>query len=380
VELIRSHFNYYYVGLFFADENFEKLVLRAATGEMGQKLLATGHSFQIGNSSIVGWSVANNQARIAVVAEEDAVRLNNPILPLTRSELALPLRARGKVIGAMTFQSQLESAFTESDITALQTMADQVANAIENARLFDERMNLITELERKNAELEEFAYTVSHDLKSPLVTMRGFLGYLAKDAHAGDLDRFDKDLKRVIEATSRMQALLSDLLELSKIGRVDDKNEQIDFATLTRDSLQLILATNENHNDLLEVEESMPLVFGSRVRMEQLVQNLLGNAIKFMGNQSSPKIKVGTAGVDTRSNYPIFFVSDNGIGIEPKFHDQVFGLFNRLHPELEGTGVGLTLVKRIIELQGGRIWIDSIGENKGTTFYFTLPPANTNDE
>ena len=127
-------------------------------------------------------------------------------------------------------------------------------------------------------------------------------------------------------------------------------------------------------------EPAMPPVFGSRVRMEQLLQNLLGNAIKFMGNQSSPKIKVGTAGVDPRSNYPIFFVSDNGIGIEPKYHDQVFGLFNRLHPELEGTGVGLTLVKRIVELQGGRIWIDSIGENKGTTFYFTLPPANTNDE
>jgi signal transduction histidine kinase len=210
--------------------------------------------------------------------------------------------------------------------------------------------------------------------------MRGFLGYLAKDAHAGDMDRFDKDLKRVIEATSRMQALLSDLLELSKAGRADDKSEEIDFAALTRESFQLLLGTNENHKDLLEIEEAMPPVFGSRVRMEQLLQNLLGNAIKFMGNQSSPKIKVGTAGVDIRSNYPIFFVSDNGIGIEPKFHDQVFGLFNRLHPELEGTGVGLTLVKRIVELQGGRIWIDSIGENKGTTFYFTLPPASTNDE
>ena len=145
----------------------------------------------------------------------------NPILPLSRSELALPLKARGRVIGAMTIQSDRAAAFTDADITALQTMTDQIANAIETARLFDERSSLIKELEAKNAELERFSYTVSHDLKSPLVTIRGFMGYLREDAKKGDLTRFDKDLARVIRATETMQNLLNDLLALSRVGRID---------------------------------------------------------------------------------------------------------------------------------------------------------------
>ncbi len=190
VELIRSQFDYYYVGIFLADENHEMVTLRAATGEMGRRMLASRHSLLIGSSSMVGWCVANNQARIALDVGEDAVRFKNPILPLTRSELALPLRARGQVIGAMTIQSDRAAAFTDADITALQTMTDQVANAIETARLFDERSSLIRELENKNAELERFSYTVSHDLKSPLVTIRGFMGYLREDAKKGRPDPF----------------------------------------------------------------------------------------------------------------------------------------------------------------------------------------------
>ena len=214
VELICSHFDYYYVGIFLADEKHEIAVLRAATGETGQVMLNYQHSLPIGNSSMIGWCVANNQARIALDVGEDAVRFKNPILPLTRSELALPLRARGDVIGAMTIQSDRAAAFTEADITALQTMTDQVANAIETARLFDDRSRLIKELEAKNAELERFSYTVSHDLKTPLVTIRGFVGYLREDAKKGDLTRFDSDLARVINATEKMQNLLNDLLEL----------------------------------------------------------------------------------------------------------------------------------------------------------------------
>src|SRR5690349_12852399 len=201
--------------------------MRAATGEMGRQMLAIQHSLPIGNSSMVGWCVHNNQARIALDVGKDAVRFKNTFLPLTRSELALPLRSRGRVIGAMTIQSQLEAAFSESDITALQTMTDQVSNAIETARLFNDRISLIRELEAKNAELEQFTYTVSHDLKSPLVTIRGFLGYLSDSARKGDFTRFDLDLGRVVSATVTMQALLNDLLSLSKVGRTVDTTEDV---------------------------------------------------------------------------------------------------------------------------------------------------------
>lgn len=375
VELIRGHFEYYYVGIFLADEKNEVLVLSAATGEMGRQMLASQHSLPVGNSSMAGWCVANNHARIALDVGKDAVHFKNPILPLTRSELALPLRSRGRVIGSMTIQSQLEAAFSESDTTALQTMADQVANAIETARLFNDRVKLIEELEVKNAELEQFAYTVSHDLKSPLVTMRGYLGYLSEDAHKGDFERFDRDLKRVASATMTMQRLLNDLLTLSKVGRIVDTVEDVAVTEVANAVLELIHGSYMDTKIKITIADDLPLVRINRTRMGEVIQNLLANAFKFMGDQPSPCIEIGKSGLDHTTQYPIIFVRDNGIGIESKYHLQIFGLFNRLDTNTEGTGVGLTLVKRIVEMYGGRIWVESDGDGKGSAFCFTLPPV-----
>ncbi len=377
VELIRSHFDYYYVGIFLADENRESLSLQAATGEMGNQMLVSQHSLPIGNSSMVGWCVANNQARIALDVGKDAVRFKNPILPLTRSELALPLRARGQVIGAVTFQSVEEAAFTDADITALQTMTDQVANAIETASLFKERSILIKELEAKNAELERFSYTVSHDLKSPLVTIRGFMGYLREDAKKGDLTRFDTDLARVIRATDTMQNLLNDLLELSRVGRITNPLEDVPFGEIVHEALNLLINPLHPGNVLIDIQENLPLIYCDRVRIIEVVQNLASNSIKFMGDQLEPRIQIGLLDMNTEPGFLTFFVRDNGVGIESQYHDRVFGLFNRLNPEQEGTGIGLTLVKRIIEVHGGLIWLESEGNKKGTTFYFTLPAAHS---
>jgi len=146
VNLIRDRFDLYYVGLFLVDESGEFAVLRAGTGEAGRQMLAEGHKLALGGESMVGWCVVNAQARIALDASEDTVRSDNPLLPKTRSEMALPLVSQSQVIGAMTIQSAQEAAFSESDISVLQIMADQVANAIANARSF-------RQLERRNREL-----------------------------------------------------------------------------------------------------------------------------------------------------------------------------------------------------------------------------------
>ncbi|HMZ07779.1 MAG TPA: PAS domain-containing protein [Anaerolineales bacterium] len=375
VELIRSHFNYYFVSIFLVDERNEKAVLRAATGEIGNTMLAGGHSLVIGNSSMIGWCIANNQARIALDVGKDAVRFINPLLPLTRSEIALPLRTRDGVIGAMGFQSERPSAFTEWDIQALQTMANQVANAINTARLFEERSHLIKEMETKNAELEKFTYTVSHDLKSPLVTIRGYLGYLRSDAQKGDMERFDKDMARVIKSTEIMQALLQDLLDLSRVGRIINLTEKVQFRELVEETVNLIMAPGVRSRIRVEIQPHMPDILADRTRIIEVLQNLISNSIKFMGRQETPVISIGSSGRDTETGFPIFFVKDNGIGVEPQHHEHIFGLFNRLNPEVKGTGIGLALVKRIIEVHGGRIWLESEGNNKGSTFYFTLPSA-----
>ena len=373
VELIRNHFDYYYTGIFLVDEKREWAVLKAATGEMGQQMLAHGHRLRLGDSSMIGWCISNGKARIALDVGADAVRFKNPFLPLTRSEIALPLIAHGQVIGAMTIQSVMPSAFTKMDITALQTMADQIANALENARLFTERALLINELETQNTELERFTYTVSHDLRSPLVTIRGFLGYLRQDAASGDLTRFDKDMTRIANAVNKMQDLLNDLLELSRIGRVMNPPKDIPFEQIVRESIELISGALERGGVEVEVQSDLPVIRGDQIRLVEVMQNLISNAIKFMGDQAEPRIEIGTTALAADGN-PIFFVRDNGIGIEQQYHERIFGLFNRLDPDIDGTGIGLTLVRRIIEVHNGKIWVES-QPGHGTSFLFTLPLA-----
>jgi signal transduction histidine kinase/DNA-binding response OmpR family regulator len=148
VNLIRDRFNYYYVGLFLLDESREYAVLRAATGEAGRQMLELGHKLQVGGTSMIGWCTAHGKARIALDVGREAMRFDNPLLPETRSEMALPLISRGRVIGAMTIQSTRSAAFSEEDADGSQTMADQVANAIENARLFQQTEESLKEISR----------------------------------------------------------------------------------------------------------------------------------------------------------------------------------------------------------------------------------------
>jgi signal transduction histidine kinase len=254
-----------------------------------------------------------------------------------------------------------------------------VAIAVENARLFSDlqmelgiRKDLITELENKNAELERFTYTVSHDLKSPLFTIRGFMGYLEQDAASGNTERLRTDIQRITDATDKMQRLLNELLELSRIGRLQNEYTSFPFEEIVGEATELVHGRLSERGIILEIEPNLPVVRGDRVRLVEVMQNLLDNAAKFMGTQPAPRIEVGTSGEDAEHGNPIFHVRDNGMGIAPEHYERVFGLFNKLDPRTDGTGIGLALVKRIIEVHGGRIWVQSeLG--KGSTFFFTLP-------
>jgi PAS domain S-box-containing protein len=233
-----------------------------------------------------------------------------------------------------------------------------------------EREKLIAELSAKNAELERFTYTVSHDLKSPLVTIRGFLGYMAEDALSGNIPRMENDIQRIKNATDKMQDLLHDLLELSRIGRIMNPSETIKFDDLLHDALDIVYGQLEAGHITVLTQSNLPAVHGDRQRLTEVLQNLLDNAIKYMGDQPDPRIEIGEHGEETGK--PIFFIKDNGIGIAPEYHERIFGLFNKLDAKSEGTGVGLALVKRIVEVYGGRIWVES-EPGKGSTFYFSLP-------
>jgi PAS domain S-box-containing protein len=244
-----------------------------------------------------------------------------------------------------------------------------VQDITERKQIETERENLIQKLEMQNAELERFAYTVSHDLKSPLITIGGFLGLLEEDALKGDIKKLKEDIQRINNATNKMQKLMDELLELSRIGRLMNPPEDIPFHEIVLDALERLEGQIKAGQVQVEVSGDLPIVHGDRIRLVEVIQNLVGNGIKFMGNQPKPKIEIG---VKKEKEEEIFFVRDNGIGISPKYHELIFGLFNKLDQQINGTGIGLALVKRIIEVHGGKIWIES-EPGKGATFYFTLP-------
>ncbi|HAV77364.1 MAG TPA: hypothetical protein DCX53_08425 [Anaerolineae bacterium] len=234
---------------------------------------------------------------------------------------------------------------------------------------------LILELESKNAEMERFVYTVSHDLKSPIVTIVGFLGFIEDDVKTGNLEAFRKDMDRVYQATFKMQNLMKNLLELSRIGRLMNEPEVVAFSELVDEALELTHGRLQERNVSVHIDPDLPSVHGDRLRLLELVQNLIDNAAKYMGDQHEPLIEIGSKRFEDRM--PIFFVRDNGLGIAPEFHDRVFDLFNKLDPQSEGTGIGLALAKRIVEFHGGRIWVESEA-GKGAAFYFTLPARKPN--
>ena len=240
----------------------------------------------------------------------------------------------------------------------------------ERKRVEDEREKLIAELERRNAELERFTYTVSHDLKSPLVTINGFMGYLEADAASGNMERFKLDRQRIQGAVDKMRALLDDLLELSRIGRLMNQPENIPFDEMVREAREMVHGQIEARNVTVLTQPGLPIVHGDRQRLIEILQNLIDNAIKYMGDQTNPIIEIGQSGEE--DGKLVFFIRDNGIGIAPEYHERIFGLFNKLDSKSEGTGVGLALVKRIVEFHGGRIWVEGEVGN-GSTFYFTLP-------
>ncbi len=272
---------------------------------------------------------------------------------------------------------KLHRFFHNISLTTKKAEMEQQINILQK-----ERDGLIKELKAKNEELEKFTYTVSHDLKSPLVTIAGFANYLEKDMVAGDIDRTKRDTKHIREAVKKMKALLDDLLELSRIGRLVNPPEDVPLNELAQEAINIVSNQIEKNKVQVDILPDLPpVIYADRKRMLEVLQNLIVNAVKFMGNSKEPHIEIGARENDKEV---ICYVRDNGTGIEPDNHEKIFDLFQRLDHQINGTGIGLALVRRIIEVHGGKTWVESEGNDKGSTFYFTLPqkkqiPITTNN-
>jgi signal transduction histidine kinase len=233
-----------------------------------------------------------------------------------------------------------------------------------------ERANLTASLDAVSAELERFLYTAFHDLRSPLVTIKGFLGLLREDLQTDKQDRIQRDIDRIAGAVDKMDELLSGLLELAKVGRVIHPSEEVDLLRLTQETLERLGARLRSKDITVNVSPDLPVVYGDRIHLGEVLENLIENAAKYTVDQPNPLIEIGTR---EQAGQQIIFVKDNGRGIDPHYHNRIFNLFEKLDPTMEGPGIGLALVKRIIEVHGGSVWVESEGEGQGSTFCFTIP-------
>ncbi|MBN1763608.1 MAG: PAS domain S-box protein [Methanomicrobia archaeon] len=261
---------------------------------------------------------------------------------------AAPLRdSKGSIIGAIE---------TLQDIT-------------ERRQAEREREQLLKELEAKNNELEHFTYTVSHDLQSPLFGIRGFTTLALEDLEQDDTANLANELMQIEKSAIKMEHLLNDTLQLSRIGRVVNPPSDTPFEGIVKEALEQTAGKLSLNNIEVSVADDFPTVHVDRMRIVEVLVNLITNSINYRGEQPHPKIEIGHR-LDGQET--VFFVKDDGIGIGPSQHEKVFDLFYKVNTTSTGTGAGLAIVKRIIEVHGGRIWIES-EEGKGCTVCFTLP-------
>lgn len=287
--------------------------------------------------------------------------------------------ASGRRIGVLCVADKQGGDFAPNDERVLIQLADLAAVGLENARLYaelEERVRKRTEeLQESNKELEAFSYSVSHDLRGPLRAIAGFTGLL-RDRHYETIDADGRRyIDRVQAGTQRMSNLIDDLLELSRVTRVEFRRRQVDLSEYARATVARLREASPERAAAIVIEPQLT-VEGDPGLLEIALENLLDNAWKFTAGRPVAQIRFGavtSADVDRDENERTFFVQDNGVGFDPRYAANLFGVFQRLHAagEFPGTGVGLATVQRIVQRHGGRIWADA-AVDRGATIYFSI--------
>ncbi|CAK8717099.1 histidine kinase [Candidatus Electronema halotolerans] len=225
------------------------------------------------------------------------------------------------------------------------------------------------ELEHSNDELEQFVYTVSHDLKSPIVTSMGFIGIIRKLADQGKAEQAVGMLDKVVKANERMSQLINDLLELSRVGRIDMETKPFDLNLLLADFARSRSEVLAQEQFRLLIEPGLPTILANESRALQIFENILSNALKYANQKRNGCLRISSA---SDAAWHHVLCADNGPGIPEEYREKIFGLFYRLDVNMEGTGIGLAVARKIMKLHGGEIWVEA-GPEGGAVFHLTFP-------
>ncbi len=368
-ETIRKSFNYSDVTVFYVDQAAAELRLAARSGERGE--VVTGNHRQKLSDGIVGWVASHGEFVLANNIEEDRRYLAFDSVH-TKSELAIPIIIGHEVVGVLNVEDSRLRAFDETDVIVLETMCDQLGSAIRNAKLYDELKQSnakLTELDRMKS---DFLSIVSHDFRSPLSSIV-FAGQslLRRNGEfqSGQLQEY---LQVIVEQATRLSSLAEDTLSIASLesGRASYVFKPVTLERVIKDAASQVHFSRK-HAFQTEFDGDLAGVRGDLVKLRQVLQNLIGNAVKY--SPEGGAVKVAVKG---RPEEVVISVSDEGIGIPENQKNRLFQKFSRIETEeskdIRGSGLGLWICKQVIRAHGGEIWLDG-RQGKGTTFSFNLP-------
>ncbi|OEK08149.1 histidine kinase [Flavivirga aquatica] len=356
--------------IYLVDQDKQVLEQIAAYGKKvnSSKQIINKISLPIGKG-VVGAVAKTGKAELIKNTELDNRYIEDEVKRF--SEITVPIISDGCVIGVIDSEHIEKNYYTEEHLHTLESIANLVAMQLKSAINLRERKKvesknkeLLNKLAKSNDELQEYAHIVSHDLKSPLRSINAIVSWIKED-NKGKIDTVSLQNFGLIETTlEKMEQLISDILLYSSVGADFTEKQEIDLNILLED-LKKILFVPENIS--INILNKMPVLYGDRVKLQQLFQNLISNAVKFNDKEN------GLIEVDVQDQklFYLFSIKDNGIGIEKEYHDKIFKIFNVLNKSKESTGIGLSIVKKIVDLHEGEIWLESEPEN-GTIFFFTL--------
>ncbi len=379
VSLVCERFGYYHAGIFIIEETGFNANLQEASGEAGEVMKAQKHSLRVGSNSIVGGVTQNGEAVVVNDVSVSPLHKLNLLLPDTKAEAAIPLRVGNRIIGALDLQSLEANAFSEDDIAVLQTLADQVAIAIDNARSYELSLQSVKEMREIDRLKSTFLANMSHELRTPLNSIIGFSRVILKGIDGPITELQQTDLTAIYNSGQHLLGLINDILDSSKIeaGKMELAFEEVSVGDLISSVMSTVagLVKDKPIRLVKNVPEDIPHAHADPIRVRQVLINLFSNAAKFTDEGDitvSARVQTGSTGK------PEIWVgvTDTGPGIAEKDQSKLFQPFSQVDDlptrKTGGTGLGLSISQRLIHMHGGQIGLQSeVGQ--GSTFYFTLP-------
>src|SRR5688572_29124007 len=379
VNLVSERFGFYYAAIYTIEETGFNIILREATGAAGEKMKAQKYMLPVGSQTIVGKVAETGESKLVDDISGEPLYQPNPLLLDTQSEAALPLRIGSRIVGVIDIQSTETYAFTQDDISVLQSLADQVTVAIDNARSYELSQQAIRELREVDQMKSQFLANMSHELRTPLNSIIGFSRVILKGIDGPVNEIQQQDLTAIYNSGQHLLGLINDVLDLARIeaGKMELNFEEVHLSEMVTGVLTTAKGlVKEKRIQLLQrIPADMPAVRGDTMRVRQVLLNLISNASKFT-DEGSITVEALVQKAPTGKMEALINVIDTGPGISIEDQKKLFQAFSQVDGSATrksgGSGLGLSICANLVQLQGGRIGVHS-EVNRGSTFYFTIP-------